>query len=375
MTAALKILFVQPYISFEGIISDTLAGHLARRGHKVEIIAYLRNKKKSEMLSEAKDIQIHPMNAVSLSIPNVMTEFPYFFSLDEVIKRIQPDLIHINNFPFLTTFQATRVAKKLHIKCVVHVHGVIGDRGFFLNSLQKYFGFTLGHSIFNDTGRLICLTAKDAQEIVSYGCSIKKIRIIPNGVDIDKFRPMGKGKPNSIIWCGRFVHQKGLEYLIEAMRIIVREKRNTEIRLVLVGDGPLFSRIYQIVRKHNLLNNIILKGLLPRNQLPHIINEASLFALPSLNEGMPYVLLEAMACGKAVIGSDISGINDIICHKETGFLVKPRDSRALAYAISELLVDDNLRKKMGQNARQLMMKKYSWSQIVTRMEAVYTEAD
>jgi glycosyltransferase involved in cell wall biosynthesis len=93
-----------------------------------------------------------------------------------------------------------------------------------------------------------------------------------------------------------------------------------------------------------------------------------------LKEGMPLALLEAMSCGKAVVGSDISGINDIITHMENGLLVPPRDPEAIANAILTLLADKKLRTRLGQNARQRMVNRYSWNLISDKIEKVYAEA-
>jgi glycosyltransferase involved in cell wall biosynthesis len=370
----LKILFIQPYVSFGGVISDTLPGHLAERGYQVEMVSYARNKEKMRLLLKEENIRFHSLDALSISVPNFVTEFPYFLSLDRAIQRIQPDIVHINNLPFLTTFQSARLAKRLHKKSVVHIHGVIGERGFLFDSIQEAYIFTFGHSVFNNANRIICLTNRDAQKVCASGCPPEKIRVIVNGVDVRKFHPSGDEVPNSLLWCGRFVQQKGLKYLIEAMRILVKENKDSKIKLRMTGDGPLLSSICQMVKSYGLEGNVIFMGLVPRRELSGIISKASLYVLPSLDEGMPYVLLETMACGKAVIGSDIPGISDVISQGKNGILVPPKDPEALARTISQLLNDKNLRKKLGSNARKLMIEKYSWNTVIKSVEEVYREA-
>ena len=187
MVPEINILYVQPYVTFAGVISDTLPGHLARNGYKIGIVSYSRNRNLAEMPSKPRNMRFYSVDALSLSIPNLVTEFPYFLHLEKVIKLIQPDLIHINNLPFITTVQSARLAKKNHVKSVIQIHGIFGDRGVLLNLLQKAFIRIFGRSIFKNVDALICLTAEDAQKLVASGCPNEKICIIANGVDVKKF--------------------------------------------------------------------------------------------------------------------------------------------------------------------------------------------
>jgi glycosyltransferase involved in cell wall biosynthesis len=108
-------------------------------------------------------------------------------------------------------------------------------------------------------------------------------------------------------------------------------------------------------------------------EVPTFMRKASIFVLPSLKEGMPFTLLEALACGRTVVGSDIAGINNVITHGENGFLVPAKDSGRLSKAISSLLEDPDLRKRLGRNARQAMVEKYDWNVIAGKMEKVYRD--
>ena len=369
----MKILFIQPYISFNGVLSDTLPGQLARKGHQIEVISYIRKKNAQNMVSEQPNIRFTLIDALSISIPFFVTEFPYFLNLENVIKQIKPDIIHINNLPFLTTLQSVMLAKKMNIKSIVQVHGVMGGRGLVLNLAQKAYIFTFGHLIFRNADSIICLTANDAQKICRYGCPSNKIHVISNGVDVSKFYPLWDEVPDLVLWCGRFIHQKGLKYLIEALKIAIDEEGQYGIKLAMTGEGPLLPTIYNMVKKNELTKNVFFTGLLPREKMPAFINKASIYLLPSLTEGMPYVLLEAMACGKPVVGSDISGINDVITNRQTGLLVPPGDSKALSEAILELLNDRVARRVLGKNARQLMTEKYSWDIITKKIEKLYCE--
>lgn len=350
---------------------DTLPGQLAKRGYNVEVVGYTRDRERI-ITSEDKSIQFNFVDAISISIPNFVAEFPYFLNFEKIIEQRQPDLIHINTLPFLTSIQSVRIAKKLGMPSILHVHGVIGIYNKILDFAQYAFIRTLLRTAFHDATLVICLTKNDAFEVQKFGCPYRKIRIIPNGVDVERFSPRRHLVNNLIFWGGRFIKQKGLEYLIRAMHIIVKTKPS--IKLVMTGDGPLFPKISNMIKKFNLTKNVIFWGFVHREKLPSIISSCSICVLPSLKEGMPFMLLEAMACGRPVIGSDIPGINDVISHGENGILVPPKNSEALADAIMLLMENKELRNRLGRNARQFVIKNYSWDVITEKIEIVYNEA-
>lgn len=321
---------------------------------------------------KAKRIRFHFVEAINFSVPFWVTDFPLFLSLEALYEKSQPDIIHANNLPFLTTFQLMRLSRRHSKIGVVHVHGEIGGRGPALDFAQRMFIRTIGYRIFQDASKVICLTPQDALRIRRYGCPEGKIRVIPNGVDVEKFRPRGGEVDDLILWGGRFVWQKGLEYLIDGLRIVA--KRHPTVKLAMTGNGPLLSKIRRRADQHKLTENVTFMGVLPRREIPLIINKASIYVLPSLNEGMPYALLEAMASGKPVVGTRIPGISNVVSHGKNGLLVPPRDSRSLAEALLTLLNDETLRRRLGQNARRLMVKNYSWDRITNKIERVYHEA-
>ena len=374
----MKIMFVTPYFGFSGMISDMLAGHLAKRGHDIAVVGYLRPSRRNlfseeKRRLEEKNIHYYLAKAISISIPNYVTEFPFFLSFKQLVEEVQPDIIHINCLPFFTSYQAAEIAKKTRKKSILQVHGVIAERGLFFNTLQELYSFTFGNLTFHNVDKVVCLTNGDAERICRYGCPSKKIDIIPNGVDVSEFHPTSHEESGLLLWCGRFVQQKGLEYLIEALKCIEAKEKPITIKLMMTGDGPLLSKIYQLVKKNGLSSSVLFMGRVPRKDIPILMSKSSIYILPSLNEGMPYTLLEAMACGKTVIGTNISGIRDIITHGHNGILVPPRDPEALANAILTLSGDKNLRRTLGQNARELMTRRYSWDTITARMEKAYEE--
>jgi glycosyltransferase involved in cell wall biosynthesis len=368
-------MFVYPYAAFPpDLFLDTLPSYLAKNGYEIDVVSHARNLHEKQQFARLnqKGMHFHLAEAVSFSIPGWVADFPFFLSLETLLNRLEPNIVHVNNLPFLTTLQSIRLSKKLGKIGIVHVHGVIGERGPILDFAQRAYIYGIGHTVFKNAAKVICLTVHDATKICGYGCPPEKVRIIPNGVDVDKFKPNGDEVNGLVMWSGRFVQQKGLTYLIKGLAIAA--KRHPNIKLAMTGTGPLLPKIQTMVKEYKLMENVVLLGLRSRKELPSILNKASIFVLPSLNEGMPYVLLEAMACGKPVIGSDIPGINNVVTHGRNGLLVPSRNPVALADAITTLVEDENLRKELGRNARQLMLEKYNWEAITKEVEEVYREA-
>lgn len=379
----MRILFVQPYITFPGVMEDTLPGQLARMGHEVLVATFTRQPLPSPSSSNTSvpRLKFMAVGGISLSIPSFVSEFPLMVGLEQVAGSFHPDIIHANNLPFLTTLQGARAARKLKVGGVVHVNGVVMERAPLFNALQRIFLRLFGPRIFGSADRIICVNLSDALEIERYGAPAAKIAIIPNAVDVEKFSPSGKRAGNTILWSGRFVKQKGLEYLVEAMEILVRRKGMAEASLILTGDGPLLPRIQGMVRQLGLERNVSFLGRVSRQEVARQMASCAIYALPSVSEAMPtYALLEAMSSGAAVITTDIPGVRSLFRPFPAGSndpgdgpveLVPPRDPAALANAMEMLLRDGALRARLGEKARSLVLKKYDLRMTAGTVESLY----
>jgi len=363
------------HLFYPDIISDYLFEFSIRQisiGHNIDVLTWNKSKRPSEE-NVADGFTINRLPGYDFSLGGPITDYPCLPSLPDKIEKLKSEIMHAESHLFLTTVQAVRKAKELGIPSVVTVHGVMAKRNIAINLAQYAYLHTLGLWLFKNTDRVICLTEGDAQEIVRFGCPSEKIRVIPNAVDTNRFRPRKESPENLVMWVGRFEPEKGLSYLIEAARIVVKKLKN--VGFMLVGYGPLKVKVMELARSSGLLNNAVrFAGPFERDQVANILGEASIFVLPSLKEGLPLSLLEAMACGKPVIGSDISGINSVITNWENGLLIPHGNHEALADAVLTLLSDENLRRRLGQSARQLMMEKYSWNMVIDKVEKVYNEA-
>jgi glycosyltransferase involved in cell wall biosynthesis len=342
----------------------------ANAGNEVDVLTWNKgNHPLEETVSNG--FTIFRLAGLNFSLDGIITDYPYLPNLPEKMKKLKPEIVHGESHLFLTTIQAIRIATRLGIPSVVTVHGVIAKRSIAVDFVQNVYLRTLGLWLFENTDRIICLTKSDAQEIIGFGCSSEKIELIPNAVDTNRFRPRKVRQKNLVVWVGRFVPEKGLDCLIKAAKIVVKEYKNVEFALI--GYGPLKEKTMKCAHDYGLSNNVHFMGPFSRDEIADFLGKASVFVLPSLKEGLPLSLLEAMASGLATVGSHVQGISDVVTHEQNGILVPPENPEALASSILTLLNDENLRRRLGQSARRLIEEKHNWNIITSKIERVYNE--
>ena len=181
-----------------------------------------------------------------------------------------------------------------------------------------------------------------------------KIQVVPNGVEIRRRRDFEGEK---LLYVGRLTRKKGVEYLISAMKLV------RDVDLLVVGDGPDRDRLERMA----LGLRVEFVGQIAPDRIYQYLMQAKILILPSLYEGMPNVILEAMAVGVPVIATRVGGIPDLVKDGETGLLVEPGSVDELTQGIKKLIEDDDLRKKLANNSFE-EAKKYTWGRVVEEFE-------
>lgn len=368
----MKVMHISPIVYLDRLITSfDLARTQAGMGHNVTVVGANMIDKSVREIAINDKLTVYLLPSMDFShLPNISNK-PYVIGLPNMIEEFEPDILHIQTHLNLTAIKAVLTARRFQIPAITTIHGVTAKVNPLVDMGQLAYLYTLGGIIFRNSHKVICLTEHDAFEVMKLGCPANRTIVIPNGVDIDLFKPREDPEDSLLVWHGRFVPQKGLEYLIKATALIV-QRGYSKIEFALVGNGPLKPKMITLTKKLKLTKNIVFIGRLPLlKDVASFLSKASIYVLPSLREGMPWALLEAMACGKPVIGSNIPGINDIIVSGHNGVLVPPRNAKALANAVITLLTDEVLRRRLGQNARQLMVEKYNWNVITSKIEEVY----
>lgn len=186
--------------------------------------------------------------------------------------------------------------------------------------------------------------------------------VIPNGIDTSYFRPPHRQVEKdffSFIFVGRLSEQKNLYFIIEQFSILKKEV-NTPFTINFVGDGPLKNKLQNLADSLGISDKIKWHGWLTKIQVLKILQESDCFINPSLCEGMPNAVLEAMACGLPVIASNVAGNNAVVIDGENGFLFNLGNQVKLQFSLKKIIESTELRSKFEKNARKRLIHNSSW---------------
>ena len=231
------------------------------------------------------------------------------------------------------------------------------------------------------TTRIIAVSKAGKNYLISWHrVKPDKIRVIYNGIaplkydhsiDIKKY----KRKLNlqhdmpTVAFIGRLVTLKGVNYLLEAAASILRS--GERVQFVVVGDGPLKKRLINHAKSLGVSKHVHFIGF--RKDIPQILSVIDILVVPSLWEGLPLTILEAMFAGKPIIATRVGGIPEAVMDRETGILISPRDCHALSRGILELLNDPKKRKEMGEKGKQRALRHFDVDRMVKEYSDIYDE--
>lgn len=291
--------------------------------------------------------------------------------LSAVFRPWRLDLLHTNNLGYEPAVVAARMAKIPQVISTFHIQSnptSISDR-----PLQCLTNHCLDRAI------AVSESTKAYWARRTY-LSRTRIVTVPNGVDPDQFSSPADprearqrlGLPEGRLFVGgvgRLYRQKGFADLIEAVALLAKEYPNLSVAIA--GDGPLRQALTARAAALGVSDRLHLLGYCP--DVRTVYQALDVFALPSLWEAMPYVLLEAMATGLPVVGSSVAGVPEVIVPGESGFLSPPENPAALAAALRPLLDSPDLRCRMGQAARQRVVRRFSLDTMRERTFNLYRE--
>lgn len=205
---------------------------------------------------------------------------------------------------------------------------------------------------------IVTTTSQKSYVESRYPSAVGKIRVIPNAVETERFKPSTPADNARLIFVGRLSPEKNVAALVDAIRDIPCE-------LDIYGDGDLRADLERQAKSSAV--TVRFHGSISNAQLPGVLTAHQIFVLPSLYEGLPKALLEAMSCGLPTIGSDVADINQVIRHGENGWLCAPT-AAGIREAVTTLLKDRPLAHRLGQTARTFIESTYS-RVTVSRLEA------
>jgi colanic acid/amylovoran biosynthesis glycosyltransferase len=271
---------------------------------------------------------------------------------------------------------ALPIARRLNVPLVVSFYGgdATKDKHYRSQLLRTIYQRRLSE-LQTEAALFLCVSAFIRDQLLARGFPPEKLHVQRSGVDLDT--PLEPGDPapaGYVMFAGRFVEKKGASYLIEAVRRLEAEGRN--VRLLLVGAGPLEAELRRATAS---LKHVEFRGWMPNNELRRWMRGALALCVPSVHaadgdaEGLPTVVIEAMAAGTPVIGSHHAGIGEAIEDEHTGFLVPEQDPDAIAAALRRLLDDPALRRQLGENARNAAVEHFDMFNQSRRLEATLLE--
>jgi len=271
---------------------------------------------------------------------------------------------HIHaNFAALAGTGAWIIARltQLPFSFTVHAHDIFSRPPWLSNPMlcRKFreAAFVVAISEYNRQYLINCCGSQDAN----------KIHVIHVGIDTNLFQPGQKKLHNGttrILSVGRMVPYKGQRYLIEACRYLTDS--GYRIRCDIIGEGPLAKTLAAQIQKFNLGGLVTLHGPLGQDALVNWYDKADIFVLPSVvakdgqRDGIPVVLMEALAMQKPVVTTPVSGIPELIAHEVNGLLVTPGDARALAQAIERLISNPQFGEQLGANGRKVVEQHFDY---------------
>ena len=353
-----------PDVGGVGESVSRIARMLQDIGYEVHVAVFHSKQRKddtlrrSQCLSQVQDgLYVHRLYPAIRSEAPIVQDFlsEVYFQLEQLHQQFQFNLFHgffINETGFLTTL----LAKELDIPVINSVRGSDLHKHVFNPKQHGQVTWTLAHSdwvtcVSHALKRRVCVLVPEMRHrTTAFWNSIEPLdlRSLPTPPQIDRLEGTVIGS------VGRFRDKKGLEFLLDAYAELAPK---LPLTLLLVGDYADRERAYweaQVAASHNC-HRVILTGLVERQEalayLPHI----DIFTVPSLHDGCPNALLEAMLAQRAIVGTHVDAIGEILCDRDNALVIPPGDSNALAYALWQLAQSPSLRQRLGQQARETVL--------------------
>lgn len=334
-----------PQIGGVATYTKQLEDKLKEEGHNVYILTYKQDINPPANVFMASNVNIPLIRGFLFIISS-------YFLLNKIVKKYDVDIIHANYIlpPGLVT-----ILNKSRAKKIITIHGSdinILPKNKILRPILKY--------VLNKADNVYFVSEElKKKSILLCGKQIEeKSAITPNTVNTNKFKPSNKTKEilkeydqPIVIFIGNLVKQKGLKYLLES-----KKNSKTKYTLLIYGDGPEKESLKKYIQTNNIQDTYLMGKT---NTPEKIIPESDIMVLPSISEGASIVALESMACGKPLIATNTGNIGNVIANNENGIIVPPKNSKILQEAIDNLVTNKEKRDKIGKNARELIINKYS----------------
>lgn len=299
-------------------------------------------------------------------------DYPIPLNLLRVLREQRFDLIITGEDFQITSFLAGLYCRLNRSPFILIQEKYFISRFKLLSLIHRTMLRTTCPFIWSQAGRIIVHSTQAKRFMVDRRADGDKIVHLPLGIDTDRFvpRPSIGEDDLRILSVARLTDHKGLPYLIEALSIL-REK-GYRVSLTIVGDGPLYSELKEMVLKRGIDDAVTFIKSVPYLEMPSIYHRADMFVLASVIEVYGMAVLEAKASGLPTVVTDIGGLADLVEDGVDGYIIKEKDSKAIVEAI-EKIIEDNRIEVMGQAARQSALNIFAWEKVARKYLDVIEE--
>lgn len=368
----MRILLISPYF-YPEIGGAEFAAYevcklFAKSGHKVKVVTkHFGEFKEHEILD---GVEIFRVRAKRIKGMQSLSAFPSMLKLAMKFSK-ESDIVHAY-IPYPSTIIAY-IIKKLRKKPYI-----VTSQGSELLDYPEERAIKLLKPIIG-----VCLRKAEYVHVISnalkrsivenYGVKESRIMVIPNGVNFNLFNIKMRKKSRKrkvIVSVSRLTPKNGIEFLIRAMKIVLKE---IDAELVIAGEGEQRRYLENLAEELGIKDKIVFLGWVKYENVPEILSKADVFVRPSITEGLGTAFLEAMACGVPVIATNVQGIVDIIKHDYNGLLVEPKNVERIAESIIKVLEDSELRERLIKNGLNFV-ERYKWSKIAKEYLEIYEKA-
>lgn len=367
---------------------DSLARALARRGH--EVIVHTRR--------DDPDLPVHVAIAPGVTVHHVDAGPPRPIPKDELLphlpaftselaahwSRRRPELVHAHFWMSGVASAPAAASLTIPLTITFHALGSVKRRHQGAADTSPPARVDAERALLHHVDRVIATAHEEVLELRLLGAPEGRIDVVPCGVDTAAFRPEdrpapfpaddGDGRPFRVLSLGRLVPRKGVDDAIAMLPML------PGCELVIAGgpspdaldDDPEVRRLRGLAGELGVAGRVHLVGAVPRDEVPDLIRSADVVVCLPWYEPFGIVPLEAMACGRPVVGSGVGGLCDSIDHGRTGLLVPPRSPAAAAAAVRHLMSAPEQRLLMGQDARRRVEEQFDWAMVAMATERVYS---
>ena len=311
--------------------------------------------------------------------------------LDEIVRTERPDIIHAHS-PILNALPALWTGKKFAIPVVYEVRALwedaAVDHGTYGQYSLKYQAVRyLETAVCNKADEVIIISRGLKHDLMARGVAERKLTVVGNGVDPGQFEQSADDAGLRKLWglegrlvvgfIGSFYRYEGLDLLVDAVARL--SAKWPALKLLLVGGGEVAEELTQQISDLGLGDRVIAPGRIPHDQIASVYALTDILVYPRRSMRLTEVVtplkpLEAMAMGKAIVGSDVGGHKELIADEQTGLLFAAGNVAALVAALDRLLADRDLRAQLGAYAASWVRKERSWQKLIAGHTEIYSRA-